>query len=317
LRKDPAASAFAALYRDDARFQSILEAGHREEGARLTDGRIIQKIAEEAKVFSASRLESFLTCAFRYFAEHSLKLRPPFEDRLKMEMGTLLHAVLEDFYANRRSEKQALECLENEFEKSPLALEPLYRRTYLLEQARRTLEIFLRSEKEASGNGFTPAHFELAFGKKRDGTPAELPSLKLGKENVLVNGFIDRVDVSPDGRGALVIDYKLSKRDLNKKVNDGLEVQLPLYLMAVRDLLGLEPAGGELRFLKTGTKAALKSEGLKGLLEATETRVLDAARRIRSGDIAVDAKSCQYCHFSPVCRFEPWKLIYSEVDKRG
>ena len=311
------AAAFALLYQDDNRFQSILKAGRREEGARLSDPRIIQKIADETKVFSATRLESFLTCAFKYFAEQSLKLRPPFEDRLRMEMGTLLHAVLEDFYAHRRSEKQAFESLENEFEKCPLALEPLFRRTYLLERARRTLQIFLRSEKEVSENGFKPAHFELAFGKKRDGTPAELPSLKIGKEGVLVNGFIDRVDISQDGLGALVIDYKLSKRPLKKKVDEGLEVQLPLYLMAVRDLLGLEPRGGELRFLESGTHAALKTEELEALLRSTETRVLDAASRVRRGDIAVLSKSCQYCHFSTVCRFEPWKLIYSEAGERG
>ena len=315
LRKS--ASVFAALHRTDARFESILAAGRKKEGARLSDPRIIGKIAEEAKVFSATRVETFLTCAFKYFAEQSLKLRPPFEDRLRMEMGTLLHGVLEDFYARGRSEQQAFKSLESEFEKSPLALEPLFRRTYLLERARRTLQIFLRSEKEASGNGFTPAHFELAFGKKRDGTPAQLPSLKLGKEGVLVNGFIDRVDISPDGRGALVIDYKLSKRPLRKKLDDGLEVQLPLYLLAARDLLKLEPVGGELRFLESGTKAALKSEELEELLRTTETRVLEAARRIRTGDIAVDSKSCQHCHFSAVCRFEPWKLIYSEVDARG
>src|SRR3990167_4022071 len=114
-------------------------------------------------------------------------------------MGTLLHAVLETFYAKNRSEAQLFEDLEREFEKSPLAAEPLYRRRFLLERARRTLTLFLRREnKAAAERGFEPSHFELAFGKKRDGSPADLPYLKLGKDDVLVGGLIDRVDVSPD-----------------------------------------------------------------------------------------------------------------------
>ena len=34
--------------------------------------------------------------------------------------------------------------------------------------------------------------------------------------------------------------------------------------------------------------------------------------RLRSADITVKSKSCKYCSYSSVCRFEPWKLVYSE-----
>ena len=141
--------------------------------------------------------------------------------------------------------------------------------------------------------------------------------LKLGKEGVAVNGFIDRVDMSLDGKEAYVIDYKLSRRDLNKKIKQGIEVQLPIYMLAVERLLGLTVRGGELRFLEPGEKAGLESERARALMAETEATVVRAAGELKKGNLAVNPKTCDHCDFESVCRFEKWKLIYHEVDTRG
>ncbi|PIU39916.1 MAG: hypothetical protein COT00_04440, partial [Candidatus Omnitrophica bacterium CG07_land_8_20_14_0_80_50_8] len=53
----------------------------------------------------------------------------------------------------------------------------------------------------------------------------------------------------------------------------------------------------------------------EGMLETARKRILLNVERLRKGDISVRSKSCEYCDFSPVCRFEPWRLIYSEGDE--
>lgn len=308
--------AYAAGKKEDPRFSRILEAGRYDGTARLTDKRILDVLKARSSDFSPTRLEMFLTCAFKYFADHTLKLKPYLEDRLRAETGTMIHAVLERFHSEKRSVPQLFEDLQEEFDKSPLALEPLYRRRALLERAKHTLTLFLRFEDKVAGeSGFRPEYFELSFGKRHDGSAARLPYLEIGKERVRLSGSIDRVDVSPDGKQALIIDYKLGTRDLNKKLKEGIEVQLPLYSLVVRDLLKLDPQGAELRFLESGKRSpTLDGEKLKELLSQTQERVEDAARRVRGADISIRSKSCQHCEFSGICRFETWKLVYSEVD---
>lgn len=322
-------AAFVSLKKDDVRFARVLEYGRRPEGARLNDARILKALGADEDPYSPTRLEEYLTCAFKYFAKNTLKLKPYAEDRLARDKGTLLHLVLDRFYNATRDEQKndaffwkdgarvtarLQKYLEKLFPESPLAAEPVYRQRYLLEEMKRTLAVFVRREAEyAAGAGLVPGHFELEFGRTREGKPAPLPYLELGK-GLRVGGIIDRVDVSADGRQGYVIDYKLGFRDLQKKIDKGLEVQLPVYLLAVEKLLKLEPLGAELRFLQPGKSKALERESVPGLMRETEKRVAQASAGIRGGDIAVRSKSCEYCDFESVCRFEKWKLIYSEVD---
>ena len=122
----------------------------------------------------------------------------------------------------------------------------------------------------------------------------------------------------------------------DKKIEKGLEVQLPVYMLAVKRLLGLEVLGAELRFLEDestptagiyhqeaseilalGRKKKWSHEELETLLSDTEKNIVDAAGRLRKGDISVRSKSCDYCDFESVCRFEKWKLVYAEADNNG
>ncbi|MEM4266787.1 MAG: PD-(D/E)XK nuclease family protein, partial [Candidatus Nanoarchaeia archaeon] len=68
----------------------------------------------------------------------------------------------------------------------------------------------------------------------------------LSEREILIRGKIDRIDVTPDGKFALVIDYKTGKRFKASSLENGTCLQLPLYLLAAKNLLGLEPLGGHL-----------------------------------------------------------------------
>ncbi len=324
---------FSAARKNEPRFRRILEAGWHDGTARFRDARILEALQMRSPVFSATRLESFLTCAFKFYAQHTLRLKPYLEDRLRLEMGTLLHAVLDGFFKKLSAQEKndagfwkdrerigviLSKDLEALFAESPLASEPMYRQRFLLSRMKQTLLLFARRESECAGErDLVPKYFELEFGKLLDGSPAPYPYLEIGKDKILIGGKIDRIDVSRDGDGALVIDYKLGSRNLKNKIEKGLEVQLPVYLLAVKRLLGMDVLGAELHFLESGKRAALDTKTIGELLKQTEERIEDAARRIKKGDIAVRSKSCEFCDYESICRFEKWKLIYSEVDSNG
>ena len=101
---------------------------------------------------------------------------------------------------------------------------------------------------EARGGGdWAPRHLELRFGFADERRTRCRRSSSTGPERVAVAGVIDRVDVEPDGRRAIVRDYKSgSPRPEwagDRWSGDG-SLQVALYMLAVRDLLGLEPVAG-------------------------------------------------------------------------
>ena len=109
-----------------------------------------------------------------------------------------------------------------------------------LRAARRTLEAdlqrYLRHEAER-GAGLEPEHLEWRFGREGD---AHGP-LALGE--LSITGRVDRVDVGPGGE-AIVRDYKGATAPPGAGWAEGGALQVALYMLAARELLGLEPVGG-------------------------------------------------------------------------
>ncbi len=259
-------------------------------------------------------------------------------------MGTMLHDTLDEFFkgiteADRRTRvylkdpaqaKAGLRAiLERRMAGGPFRNEALYRQKMHLESMKSALDSFVDHEAALdAARGLVPTHFEIGFGKKVKG---ELEYLRIagGKEPVLIGGKIDRIDISADGKSALIIDYKRSQRNLLKKIEEGLELQLPIYMLAAKRLLGLRVMGAEHRILTKPGKQGVYLEEFSELLDAGEKQVrtemqMDAylagietaiaaiADRIRSADISVKSRSCDYCEYDPVCRFEKWKLVYEK-----
>jgi RecB family exonuclease len=112
------------------------------------------------------------------------------------------------------------------------------RRRALLRGLAADLERYLRTEAEC-GAGYEPVRLEWSFGGADDVHGA----LRLGAGGGLVTGRVDRVDVGP-GDAAIVRDYKGKSVVGGGKWGDELQLQVALYLLAVRELLGLEPVAG-------------------------------------------------------------------------
>ncbi len=121
--------------------------------------------------------------------------------------------------------------------------------------------------------------------------------------NVRVKGFIDRVDIRPDGT-LHVIDYKTGRmwEELKGKVDE----QLTLYQIAVEELgMGKVGAVGLLHV------PTLKMDGSKRhgdtLVQKLKTKFVETAARITRGEFPYTPsdKACSYCDFKKLC--PAWK----------
>ncbi|HXV18797.1 MAG TPA: PD-(D/E)XK nuclease family protein, partial [Candidatus Omnitrophota bacterium] len=331
-------------------FAETIEWGLRAEEARIVSKDALKLFQDDRAIYSATRLEEYATCAFKHFSKRMLHLMEPARNREFLEKGNLLHKTLELFYGElSRAQKSSLEFwrdekgveklllkhLDRALESGPFGHEPLYRQRVFKNSLIEALRVFARREGRFFGKrDLVASRFEWAFGMRDVPDSAEALVLRGPAGPVRLQGRIDRIDLTPDGKKAFIVDYKLSAREkrLAQKWSEGLELQIPIYLLAVSRLLGHEVIGAELRFLFSnedkpaegfyreadrqtiglGKKQKGKTEEeWKALLSESETRVQSAAAGIQSGNIAVRSKSCKYCDYSSVCRFEKWRLIYN------
>ena len=196
------------------------------------------------------------------------------------------------------------------------------RRRALLRGLEADLERYLHTEAEA-GAGFEPAVLEWSFGTEHD----EFPPLPLGDGETLVTGRVDRVDAGPGG-AAIVRDYKGRTVVGGAKWEQEQQLQVALYLLAVRELLGLRPVAGLYQPL-AGRKLAARGlvrDGTPG--EYTRTDKVDdeafeaalatarelaerTAAELHAGRIAPCPERCSSrgCRHPAICRAGEPKVV--------
>ena len=285
---------------------------------------------------SAAALESYADCPVKWLVERLLDPEALEPDPEPLVRGRYAHAVLELTYRRLRERTgsrrvtrenladaeailvEALRERQGEFRISPTAVR--------VRTAVRRLEFdliaHLRAEAEAGGD-FEPAELELEFGM-----PESLqPALEL-EEGLGIRGRIDRVDTS--NGYFLVRDYKGgSKVPPVAAWERERRLQVALYVLAVRELMQLEPAGGvyvplrgrdrrprgvvraDLReelgdaFVDTDRVSA---EELERQLELARTRARELAARLRAGEVRPCPSTCGWagggCSYPSVCRVE-------------
>ena len=192
----------------------------------------------------ARQLETFAACGVRWLVEallHPARVTP---DPDAMRRGSRAHAVLE---TTLRRLKEATGSAALTPASLPAALRALDEALDGIElegargaAARRTLEAdlqrYLRHEAEY-GAGMEPTQLEWRFGREGD----EHGPLALGE--LAITGRVDRVDAGPGGE-AIVRDYKGASAPPGAGWAEGGALQVALYMLAARELLGLEPVGG-------------------------------------------------------------------------
>ncbi|HWC85505.1 MAG TPA: PD-(D/E)XK nuclease family protein [Solirubrobacteraceae bacterium] len=204
------------------------------------------------QVVSAGALESYAACPVKWLVER--ELRP---ERLEPEpdgiaRGNYMHGILERIFARlgdaitEHTLGRALALLEEALELEPARLargRGGAERAALAREIEADLRRYLEQEA-TSGWGWPPRHVELRFGFE-DERPSLAPLELAG--GLRVRGAIDRVDVDPAGGRAIVRDYKSGRAAQGWAVArwrvDGT-LQVALYMLAVRELLALEPVAG-------------------------------------------------------------------------
>jgi ATP-dependent helicase/DNAse subunit B len=280
--------------------------------------------------WSASALESWVACPVRWFAERLLGAEALVPDPEPLVRGQLAHAVLEDAIRALVSDGGRLtpEHLPEARRLALASLERLRGDHRLSANPQRAAAALRRVEAEVlryldfaatSGTRYTPRDFELTFGGRED----DLPPVDLG-DGLVLRGRIDRVDGAPDGT-ALIYDYKGAVATPWTKWPAEGKLQLALYLLALPQLVGLEPAGGLYQALggDDPRPRGLIADGadpgaqvVRGDLVTPEEMAdaLDGARRaacaavadVRAGRLEPRPGSCGWkgggCSFPSICR---------------
>jgi ATP-dependent helicase/nuclease subunit B len=340
--------AVASLARDQpAEADAIARANgweRRLERARLATNRptrlrhpVVLEQLRQRTTFNVTELERMADCSSAWFVDRLLDpktIDAEVDARLR---GLVAHGALHKFFAALPKElggdrvlpeqvedavRLMRRCLEQALEGVRLEMTTMQRRE--LEQSLwRDLEALVRDEA-ASDTPLQPKRFEVSFGMERS-APELQRGLDLG-DGLKLSGKIDRIDVDPFSARGIVQDYKAGKSAHSaRQIEKELRLQIPLYMLVLRDLVGIEPLGGVYRPLAGDRKprGLLRADGAEGALpgyvktdylseeafwgqvETARETARGLAQRIRAGDVTHDPRGgeCpQWCDLWPMCR---------------
>jgi len=331
--------------------QAIVLADANDWGRRLTRARVAlnreTRLRSEAlravygarSMFSVTELERFADCSSAWLFERVISPRTIDAQADAMLRGSVAHSALHKFYAGLPKElgsdrvvpenvEQAAgflrRCLDDAL-RGGVRLELTELQAAELEESLwRDLEGFVRDEA-ASPLQLLPRQFEVGFGSDRSAQHLQR-GLPLG-DGIFLSGKIDRIDVDPFSARGIVQDYKSGRSAHSaKQIDEELKLQIPLYMLVLRDLVGIEPLGGVYRALAGArvTRGLLSADAADdlpgyqrndyldgdafwGLVDTARERALGYAQRIRAGDVRHDPKggTCPtWCDLWTMCRVE-------------
>ena len=214
------------------------------------------------RIWSPTYFESYSSCPFRFFLErvlHVYALDIPEEEIEKVDEGTLIHTVLERFFAARKRDNRLPLCGSAEEKHSLHSIaDSVYEQWEAegrignralweigKEKAGPLWDRFIEEEGRFREEGLMPTYFEfLIGGSSEDKQETAMPALlfsDVDQPEIAVRGKIDRIDIGSDK--VRIIDYKNSSseihyRNLLRKENIGtVNFQIPVYLAAAREHL--------------------------------------------------------------------------------
>ena len=229
---------------------------------RLTSPALLDWFGNKT-TFGVTELERFADCSSAWLFERIVSPKTIDAEADAMLRGSVAHSALHKFYAGlpkevghdrvtpenlERARGFLRQCLDDamrggvrleltDLQEAELDAEPLARPRGLRAKTRRSRRS--SSCRAASRSGSAPS--------------APRPSCSAAShlgDNLYLSGKIDRIDVDPYSARGIVQDYK-SGRTVHsaKQIDDELKLQIPLYMLVLRDLVGIEPLGGVYRAL--------------------------------------------------------------------
>jgi ATP-dependent helicase/DNAse subunit B len=243
--------------------------------SRLRNRAVLEALARQER-FNVTELEKFAECSSAWFVERFLQPGEIDYEFGAKETGSVAHTTLHRFHQRMPSELGIERLTEADLPRAvPLMRECLYEALgsvripagvagkAAVRRLQLDLEGFLRSEA-VFASPLVPRDYEVRFGTK-----TSAPNLQAGLrlDGFAVSGTIDRIDRDPgmSARGA-VWDYKTGKGARSaRQIEAERKLQLPLYILVARDLLGIEPVAGLYRAL--GGERRVRGMAVEGELE--------------------------------------------------
>jgi len=224
----------------------------------LLSADVVGKLSGGQLRSSATGLATFAACPYRYFARSVLKLEARREFRFEpLDMGLFYHQVLDGLLKEligrgtnfaEVADDVLMHLLAEQIEKliatdsfiSTFAAHSPHN-TFIITSAAEVLEDCVRAISQMVGAGsFRPTRSEVSFGQIKDALE-QLGKYEIALPNghtLSMSGIIDRLDVAEidDEEIAVVFDYKSNPTPFNwSKFYYGLDMQLPIYLLALRN----------------------------------------------------------------------------------
>jgi len=294
--------------------------------------RLLERLAEtycpRGQPVSPSRLEAYALCPFSYFLRYVLGIeeldKPVEEPQIPpLAWGRMVHDVYRAVYARRLAGRalgeltdaeieEALRFASREFERVGASYAAALPCVWAASRQRGLEELrgVLILERAQNGDA-VPERFEFAFGLDERGGGF---AMEVGPgEAIQLHGRIDRVDAL-GADGMQVLDYKSgasATRGYRKdSFEGGVQLQLPLYLLAASHLLGRRE--GRARYLFIAERRFVD----EFTLEELRRRRCDLQRIVRliregiaSGNFFLlppetraGAEHCEkYCPYASVC----------------
>lgn len=229
---------------------------------KINNKDLARKLFKNDMYLSASRIEDYYNCAFRYFCKFGLNVRPRTKAEMNaMQTGTVIHFVLEHLVKDVTTktlvtlDRAQVEELTKKYLKlffdtkmgdsEQLGARFKYR---FMRLSKMLTHVVLRLRDEFMNSDFEAKAFELSIGDGSENEEVKSKTYHLSDGGTIrIKGSIDRVDTYTENgiQYVRVVDYKSGTKDfVLSDILHGLNLQMFVYLFTLcesdNELSGVE-----------------------------------------------------------------------------
>lgn len=265
------------------------------EPPKATSPEITAEISLE-RAFSMSEIESFFECQKKYYFEKVLGIKSENTDDVftvisPIKTGNIIHDLMNQFSKNEISHEDFISEAKQRFDEHLLSRPPINEI-----EAERAFKTFMNIAENAYKSKLENKVNKVIYSEE-DITVTHPSGIKL-------NGRIDRVEKTPDGR-MIVVDYKTGSKIIQENDIDSC-LQVLLYASMLKHQ-GFEISGGEYRYLRFNhTIECEYNSAVERELDLMLRQFAEAVRNARF-EPNKDCEKCKKCNLENICKKEDKK----------
>lgn len=221
------------------------------EDININDTDLAVRLFNKNMYLSASKIEEYFECSFRYFCKFGIGAKPRTKAEMDpMQTGTVIHYVLERIITEKGSngltelsESEVIILVNKYLEEflntkmgNSSEFTPRFKYQFM-RLSKMLISVVNRLKAEFEQSDFEAKAFELKIGNGEDGEPVKSRIINLPDGgSVSIKGYIDRVDTyEENGRQYVrVVDYKSGDKKFQlSDILYGLNLQMFIYLFTL------------------------------------------------------------------------------------